>query len=438
MFIFLIFAAAVLLEVLGTAISVIGLSSLFMGSPVVVTLAIALDFAKLVAVSFLYKFWKKISWLMRTYMTAASLILILITSAGAFGFLSGEFQKAISDTNTSGIMISSLSEEQGRLQKRKEEIDKQISQLKDDNVRGRTRLMATFGPEIKRINDRLAVIDAELPALKMETIKKNVKVGPIIYVAEAFNTTPEQAVKWVILLIIFVFDPLAIALLIAGNFLVDQRAKEKKQAKLEEPDDDITVVRASEAIVPPEKEEIVEPVKEVAETPLPELKPEPIADIPEEELATGVIAGAPMPVVVEVPKNPRKYRKQKDATLIAPVEEPIAEAPVVEVVATEEPKIEEEPKVEREVITIKQLKKPARSSLDDRPDDKIKPIEVDVIKSALDGLDDKFADIELTDEPFNARLFPKLAKAYEDEEPLKKEALAAHDIDAVTVGADKI
>ena len=161
-------------------------------------------------------------------MVLASLILMLITSAGAFGFLSGEFQKAIADTSSQTVLLTALNDEQIRLQTRKTEIDSQVSQLKTDNVRGRTTLMRQFGPEVTRINKRLEEIDKELPALKVEAIKKNVEVGPIIYVAEAFHTTPEQAVKWVILVIIFVFDPLAIALLIAGNYLLRVRKAEKE------------------------------------------------------------------------------------------------------------------------------------------------------------------------------------------------------------------
>lgn len=223
-FIVLVLLAAFFLEGIGTWISVIGLSALFAGSPIVVILAICLDFAKLVAVSFLHKNWNGINLLMKSYLTAATCVLILITSAGAFGFLSGEFQKSISSTNEQRILITALTEEQTRLQARKTEIDRQIANLPDKTVRGRTILMRQFGPELDRINARLVEIDAQLPQLKVEAIKKNVKVGPITYVAEVFGTSPEAAVKWIILTIIFVFDPLAVCLLIAANYLISNRA----------------------------------------------------------------------------------------------------------------------------------------------------------------------------------------------------------------------
>lgn len=160
---------------------------------------------------------------MRSYLTIAAMVLMTITSAGAFGFLSGEFQRAIQDTGTQAIKIQSLTDEQARLQKRKEEIDSQIAKVPDNNVRGRTQLIRQFGPEVSKINTRLTNIDRELPTLKIENVGKETHAGPILYVAKAFNKTPEEAVKYVIFTIIFVFDPLAVALLIAGNFLLAQR-----------------------------------------------------------------------------------------------------------------------------------------------------------------------------------------------------------------------
>lgn len=222
-FILLVLFAAFLIEGIGTYVSVVGLSALFAQNPVIIILAVALDLGKVVGVSFLYKYWKKINFFMKSYMLIAAFVLMVITSTGCFGYLSGEFQKAIATTSQDTVLLQSLEEEKTRLQARKEEIDKQITQLPPNYVTARRQLMQEFEPETKRINNRLAEIDRELPALKVEAIHKNVEVGPILYVAEAFDTTPEKAVKYVILIIIFVFDPLAIALLVAGNFLIENR-----------------------------------------------------------------------------------------------------------------------------------------------------------------------------------------------------------------------
>lgn len=318
LFAILVLATALFIEGIGTYISILGLSALFAGSMVVTTMAVALDVGKAVAVSFVYKNWAKISWLMKLYMTIATFVLMTITSAGVFGYLSGEFQKAIASNNQQNVIISALEEEKTRLQARKQEIDAQIANLPKNFVNSRVRLMNQFKEETTRINDRLAQIDEELPKLRVEVIGQNVKIGPIIYVAEAFNTTPEQAVKWVILTIIFVFDPLAIALLVAGNFLLAQR--KPKEEKLQRMLDEVKPERVGE--FPPVKVE-----------PEPEVVPRQKEIVPAPELE---------------PTSP-------------PAPEPTVEEPVVE-----EPKTPE--KEEQEVITLKQIKQSApapRSSLED-------------------------------------------------------------------------
>lgn len=229
LFTILVFLAALLIEGIGTYMSVVGLATLFAANPVIIVMAIALDVGKVVSVSFLYRNWKKINLLMKTYMTTAALTLILITSAGVFGYLSAQFQKAIQGTSENVVLVQSMEDEKTRLQARKVEIDSQIAAIPPNFVTGRRQAIAAFADEVQRINERLIIIDAELPALKVDTIKKQVEVGPIIYVAEAFETTPEIAVKYIIMVIIFVFDPLAIVLLIAGNFLMFEHKKQKEQ-----------------------------------------------------------------------------------------------------------------------------------------------------------------------------------------------------------------
>ena len=202
---------------------------MFSTNPVIIALALSLDIAKVITVSFLYKQWNNISKTMKYYMTAAAAILMIITSSGAAGYLSAEFQKAIIPTKGSEIMVNSMTEEKSKLESRKVEIDKQISQLPPENVRGRQKLQKQFAGELEHLNSRIVAIDQELPKLQMQQVDVNAHAGPILYIAQAFDTTVEQAVKYVILLIIFVFDPLAVALIIAGNFLLDQRKKERDE-----------------------------------------------------------------------------------------------------------------------------------------------------------------------------------------------------------------
>ena len=221
----LTFASAFLIEGLGTWISIIGLSSLFSADPIIIALAAALDVGKVVTVSFLYKRWSTAPRLLRMYMILAVAVLMIITSAGAFGYLSAAFQGAIKDTKQHQILVAATMEEKARLEARKKEIDAQIAGLPSNIVRGRQRLIGAFKGEADRINLRLRQLDAELPRMQMQQVTINTHAGPIIYVSQAFDVSVEQAVKYVILVIIFVFDPLAIALLVAGNFLWETRAQ---------------------------------------------------------------------------------------------------------------------------------------------------------------------------------------------------------------------
>jgi hypothetical protein len=221
----LTFASAFLIEALGTWVSIIGLSSLFRADPVIITLAAALDVGKVVTVSFLYKEWHTAPRTLRMYMLLATAVLMLITSAGAFGYLSAAFQGAMQDTKQQEILIAAALQEKTKLEARKKEIDAQIANLPPSIVRGRQRLIAAFKAESDGINARLAQLNAEIPKMQVQQITLQNHAGPIVYVSQAFDVSVEQAAKYVILVIIFVFDPLAIALLVAGNFLWRERVQ---------------------------------------------------------------------------------------------------------------------------------------------------------------------------------------------------------------------
>ncbi|MBK7425506.1 MAG: DUF2934 domain-containing protein [Propionivibrio sp.] len=163
--------------------------------------------------------------MLRFYMILATAVLMAITSVGAFGYLSAAFQGAIKDTKQQQILVTAAMEEKAKLEARKKEIDAQIANLPSHIVQGRQKLISAFKGEADRINLRLRQLDAELPKMRAQQITINTHTGPIVYISQAFNVSVEQAVKYVILIIIFVFDPLAIALLVAGNFLWETRKK---------------------------------------------------------------------------------------------------------------------------------------------------------------------------------------------------------------------
>jgi hypothetical protein len=214
-FLLLVFTVAFALEGIGTLVSVLGITKLWGLDWIIISLAVILDFAKIVTVSFLYKEWNQCNKLLRLYASIAAIVLIFITSSGAAAFLSAKFQMSMLPTASLQVKVTSLEEEKLKLEARKIQIDQQIAQLPSENVKGRARLIANFKGETSQVNQRLVQIDEELPKVKMEFVEKNAHSSPV----------SEKSMYFIIGLIIFVFDPLAIALILAGNYLVEKRNK---------------------------------------------------------------------------------------------------------------------------------------------------------------------------------------------------------------------
>lgn len=221
-FVAITFFTAFLIEGLGSMVSIIGLSTLFGANLIIIALAIALDLGKLTIVTLLYKHWSALSKIMRTYALIAAAVTMTITSAGAAGYLSGEFQKAIIGTQEVSVKVNTLKSQIAKYEDRKRQIDEQISKLPEKTtVSQRLHLISAFGAEQKELQLKINKIDQELPLLQVNQIGVEAKAGPILYMAKAFNISVETAIAYVIMLIIFVFDPLAVFLIIAGNFLLE-------------------------------------------------------------------------------------------------------------------------------------------------------------------------------------------------------------------------
>ena len=202
--------------------SVFGLSKLFAGAQfAVIIMAGSLEFGKLVAASFLYRYWDKINLPHKTYMTIATVILILITSAGIFGFLSNAYQGA-----TVGFEKEStaLIYKQDRLDQLlddktflKEELDAAVSELPENFRTAKRKLRAEYQPQINQINKDILSLKGEVGELKIALVETGVDVGPAIYLARIFNTDVDSVVKFFIFILIFVFDPMAVMFVISYN-----------------------------------------------------------------------------------------------------------------------------------------------------------------------------------------------------------------------------
>ena len=214
--------SALLIAGSAAAFSVFGLSKLFAGAALsVIIMAGSLEFGKLVAASFLYRYWNNINRLLKIYMTIGVITLVLITSAGIFGYLSNAYQGA---TVNFEKQSTSLLYKEDRLEQLeedkiylKEELEESIASLPENYITAKRKLREEYNPKVLDINDQILKIKQEIGDLKISLVETGVDVGPAIYLARVFDTDIDTVVKFFIFILIFVFDPMAIALVLAYN-----------------------------------------------------------------------------------------------------------------------------------------------------------------------------------------------------------------------------
>lgn len=230
-FTILVLAAALVLEGLGSYISVVGLAS--KASPIIIFLAISLDFSKIMIATVLYKKWKDIHLLLRTFLIPALMFLMMVTSSGTYAFLLQEFSKTTAGQEQLTAKVDLLNKEKTKLELRKKEIDGQIAQLPPSSVLQRKRMTDLFSDEITHINGRIIELDKEIPQSTLAVMEGAGHTGTLGSIAKAYGTTAEQINKIIAFLIVLVVDPLAIVLLTVANFLMDQRRKDRKTLLLQ-------------------------------------------------------------------------------------------------------------------------------------------------------------------------------------------------------------
>ena len=244
--------------------SVYGLSKLFAGATFeVIIMAGSLEVAKLVVASLLYQYWDTINKLLRTYLTVAAIILVLITSMGIYGFLSAAYQETYQKLTIQENQISFLEnkakfyeDDVTRYDKELERISNNIStlsnarassiQVRDTSVVGGVRSTISTA-ELRLAQNRINVEEQNRNAVNekrtvaadsLQNIKLDIlalqnnadtvgELGPLQYLSGLTGTPMDKIINILLLVIIFVFDPLAISLVIAANFAFD-KARPKK------------------------------------------------------------------------------------------------------------------------------------------------------------------------------------------------------------------
>ena len=222
--------------------SVYGLSQLFAGaSKAVIVMASSLEIAKLVVASLLYQYWGELNRLLRFYLTIACIILMFITSGGIYGFLSGAYQETATKSELMDKHTLMLQTKQNRfneqLKAEKElliyytealsnptmiqYIDRETQQLITTTSSRQRKLMTSQLNEVKSniymLNDSISMYDMKI--LEKEVSNEEVReLGPLKYVAKSLGVEMDKVVNYFLLLIVCVFDPLAVCLVIAANF----------------------------------------------------------------------------------------------------------------------------------------------------------------------------------------------------------------------------
>ena len=211
--------------------SVFGLSKLFSGAALsVIVMAGSLEFTKLVAASFLYQYWYNMGRILKWYLTLGVAVLVLITSAGIFGYLSNAYQGAtvVFEKQTTALLayedrLEQLEEDKVFL---KEELDIQVASLPENYITAKRKLREDFNPQIQKVNNEILDIKGKVADLKVELIETGVDVGPAIYLARTFDTDVDTVVKFFIFILIFVFDPMALAMVLAWNTAIGRKSYE--------------------------------------------------------------------------------------------------------------------------------------------------------------------------------------------------------------------
>jgi len=262
---FLIALSALSVSASAAFYSVSGLSKLFAGAAfAVIIMAASLEAAKLVIASLLYQYRKTLPKVLKIYLTIACGVLILITSMGIYGFLSAAYQETANKAGNIDAQVKLVETKRDNVQSQlavynveKENIDKAIADLRkglSNNVITYTdangNMVQTTSSSTRRalekqldqaierqtnLNNKVDTLNTQLFNYETEIVEISTndelagELGPLKYLSGLTGVPMDQIINWLLLVIIFVFDPLAIALVIAANYAFEQLKGKTKE-----------------------------------------------------------------------------------------------------------------------------------------------------------------------------------------------------------------
>ena len=237
--------------------SIVGLMAIFAAAKIpIAIMGAVLEVGKLLTASWLYQYWDKTNTLLKSYFTIAVVVLMFITSMGIFGFLSKAHMDQTLTVGDNSLLIERIDRKIDR-EKVKitdaetvvAQLDKTVQVLIDyDRIRGPSGAIAvresqnderaTLSNIIDQAYNKIDTLSVEKLELDKEQLELEAEVGPIKYIAafiygdELDKTLLERAVRWIIITIIFVFDPLAVLLIVAANMTFKEVMNRPKKVKI--------------------------------------------------------------------------------------------------------------------------------------------------------------------------------------------------------------
>ena len=237
---------------------------LFAGASLaVLIMASSLEVAKLVIASLLYQYWDKLNKILRTYLATAACVLVLITSAGIYGFLSAAYQSTATKSEIVDKQIAaletkkqlyidsrdnilqekqSLADLRGTLSKgsttqytdRKGNLVVRTNTAAIRNIESASKSDEKLSEKVDVVNDSIFSLENQILEVKTNS-EATSELGPLKYISKLTGQPMDKIINWFLLVIIFVFDPLAISLVIAANFAFAQ-IRPKKEPLIEDYD----------------------------------------------------------------------------------------------------------------------------------------------------------------------------------------------------------
>lgn len=217
--------AATAVSTLGATFSILGLGKLFSGAVFAVWLmAGSLELAKFVAAAYLHQTWNQQKIIFKSYLVTCVVVLSLITSMGIFGFLSDAYNASSANLDAENIKLQRLQNEQAQAAAEVVRITRSVDEIPDRRISRRLKARAEIEPAILALKQKESQLDAQIADAKLKVLEVKQKVGPLLYISKAFSMDIDTVVKYLILIFVSVFDPLAICLVIALSDATRKRA----------------------------------------------------------------------------------------------------------------------------------------------------------------------------------------------------------------------